>query len=401
MANPKKAKVISRSVSSTSRRRKTKREFRREGGKHKTSRLLGTYVALWNCASCGTKEISGLKKKCPTCDSPKEDRHNEIYYADKKKGKKLSTEEMDKAGISAEHNSDHDCRYCGATLKPTTQVCPICGGKVADSTEDPAAAAAAMGSAIPADKKKPASKKKLGVIPLLIIVGVIVVLCLSCGLISRLFGNSTQKSTVDSVSWRRTVSEEAYEYVEKEGWELPDDADLIDEERKQKGTEQVITGYEDEEKCTTERVQDGYEEVCVVEDITYDDGTTDSVETCTNEPVYKEVEECRTEKVPVYKDKKVYATWYTYDIWDWTEVDSETETGDDYEPTWPTIDVSDDNREGDKVEEYTITFEDTDGKKYEYTTDSYSEFEKYEEGSSWEIEIDKDSGDILEKPKKS
>jgi len=397
MANPKKAKVISRSISSTSRRRKTKSEFRREGGKYKTSRLLGTYVALWDCASCGAKEISGLKKKCPTCDSPKEDRHNEIYYTDKKKGKRLSNEEMNQAGISAEHNSDHDCRYCGATLKPTTEVCPICGGKVADSAGD---SAAAMGTTAPAEGKKSESKKKRGIVPLLIIGGVIAVFCAACGLISMLLGDKTHKSTVESVAWRRTVYEEAYEYAEQEGWELPDDADLIDEERKQKGTEQVVSGYKDEEKCTTEKVQDGYEEVCVVEDITYDDGTTDSVETCTNEPVYKEVENCRIEKVPVYKDKPVYATWYTYDIWDWVEVDSETETGNDYEPVWPAIDVADDNREGDRIEEYTITFEDSDGNKYEYTTESYSEFEKYEDGSSWEIEIDKDSGDVEEKPKK-
>lgn len=396
MAKPKQAKVISRSVSSTSKRRKTETEFRQEGSRHKTSRLLGTYVALWDCASCGAKGISGLKKTCPTCDSPKEDRHNEIYYTDKKKGKKLSNEEMNQAGISAEHNSDHDCRYCGATLKPTTETCPICGGKVEDAAEVPADLVdTAAGTA----KKKSEPGKKQGITPLLMIGGVIVVLIAACGLISMLLGDKTQKSTVDSVSWRRTVSEEAYKYVEKEGWELPDDADLVDEERKQKGTEKVISGYKDEEKCTTERVQDGYEEVCEVEDVTYDDGTTESVETCTNEPVYKEVEECKTEKVPVYEDKKVYAMWYTYEIWDWVEVNSETETGDDYEPEWPTIDVADDNREGDKVEEYTITFEDADGNKYEYTTESFNEFEEYTEGSSWEIEIDKDSGDVVEKPK--
>lgn len=392
MATPKKAKVISRSISSTSKRRKTESEFRREGGKHKTSRLLGTYVALWDCASCGAKEISGLKKKCPTCDSPKEDRHNEIYYTDKKKGKKLSNEEMNQAGISAEHNSDHDCRYCGATLKPTTETCPICGGKVEDAVEVSDDLAATAG------KQKSATTKKSGVVPLLIIGGV-VVLAAVCGLVSMILRDKTQKTTVESVSWRRTVSEEAYEYVEKEGWELPDDADLIDEERKQKGTEQVISGYKDEEKCTTKKVQDGYEEVCAVEDITYDDGTTDSVETCTNEPVYKDVETCKTEKVPVYKDQKVYATWYTYDIWDWVEVDSETVTGNDYEPEWPVIDIANDNRKGGEVEEYTIVFEDADGNKYEYTTDSFSEFEEYTEGSSWEIEIDKDSGEVEEKPR--
>lgn len=382
MANPKEAKVISKSVVSTTKKRKSKQQFIAEGAQEKTTKLIGRYEALWDCASCGTKGIGGLTKKCQTCGSPKEDRHNEVYYTAKDNKKRLSQEEMDSAGITAEHNSDHDCRYCGATLKPTTLTCPICGGEVKNTESKP--------------EQKAQEKKKVGALPLIIIGGVVIFLCILVSLIGAIFGGN-KKVTVDSVNWERTVTEESYQYAKQEGWDLPEDAYLISQDKKQSGTEKVIVRYEDKEVCTTEQVEDGYEEVCVTEDVTYDDGTTETVENCTNEPVYKDIESCQTEEVPVYEEKPVYDTWYVFKSWAWIVVDSETLKGDDYEAKWPSIEIDEDNREGEKSEEYTVTFQDKKGERYNYVTTDYSEFQKYALGSKWKIEVDKDTGEVTVK----
>ncbi len=379
MADLKEAKVVSRAVTSTTKKRKSKEDFIKEGAKEKTTKLIGKYEALWDCASCGTKSIGGLTKKCPTCGSPKEDRHNEVYYTAKDNKKKLSQEEMDIAGITSDHNSDHDCRYCGATLKPTILTCPICGGEVETKEVKP--------------EQKPEEKKKFGILPLIIIGGVIIFLCALVSLIGAILGGN-KKVTVDSVNWERTVTEESYQYAKQEGWELPEDAYLISQDKKQSGTEKVIVRYEDKEVCTTDQVEDGYEEVCVTEDVTYDDGTTDTIENCTNEPVYKDVENCSTEEVPVYEEKPVYDTWYIFKSWAWVEADSETLTGEDFNAKWPKIDVDEENREGEKNEEYTIIFEDNKGKQYTYITDNYDEYKKYKIGSSWKIVIDNETGEI-------
>jgi hypothetical protein len=382
----KSAKVVSRQRISTTTTQISASEFESSGSKKISVTKLGTYEALWSCASCGKKDNKGLEKICTQCGSPKEDRHNEIYYFDKEKSQKLSETQMSDAGITVDHNSDHDCNFCGATLRPDSKSCPICGGKVSMDKE--------VETVIPITETK--GKKNI------LFAGIAIFLVIFlCGIGSILFGDRSVNSEVKSSTWTSSIDIEEYQLVTKEGWDLPNGSELLNEEEKLKETNQIEVGTTKEKICEDKQVISGYEKVCSTDSVTYDDGTSELIETCNSEPVYENREECHYEQVPQYEEQKVYDTWYTYKIWEWVITDTKTLQGHGEEVEYPNFDLSGDTvRKGDKNVEYQIYFITEDGSEYVYKTSSEEEFEKLDPGSNWEITVDEDTHEVTETPKR-
>lgn len=369
------------------------------------TKVLGTYQALWDCASCDTKGNPGLKKTCPTCGSPKEDEHNEIYYEDKELTKRLTKKEMDEAGISAEHNSDLDCRYCGATLKPNAEKCPICGAPTKEEKKEQSSSKIEKESAStetkppekepelppkPQNVKNVASSNEKKSFPWKII-GIIAFLIFSCCGILTVIGvigdiASTEVMDLSDASWEYQIAIEEEKEIEKEGWELPKGSELIEKYEKKKGTKKVKTGEEEKEVCRDEQVEDGFEEVCTTEHVTYDDGTTDVIETCEDEPMYRTEEVCEMKTTPVYKDEPVYETWYEYIVFEWVKVDTKKFTGSYPElPETIEVELTDKQRKGEASGTYVLEFKDESNSIYIYETNDLEEYKNFKPGQRWKV----------------
>jgi len=196
-------------------------------------------------------------------------------------------------------------------------------------------------------------------------------------------------ATVTDIAWERSIALQEYRYIEREGWSLPAEADLINQETRVYGYDQVRVGTEEEcgyeESCTTESVYDHTESTC------YDDGTCDEYDvyrderTCTNEYV--------CEEVPTYESVPIYQTWYVYNTWEWVDIEPAVARGSDTNIYWPEMPTRDNQVESRRTETCTVTFTNAKGDRFTYKP-SCDELYQYPRGSRWNIKRNVD--EILE-----
>ena len=380
----------------------------------------GTFEAQWTCSSCGRTGISGRLKRCPGCGNPKD--AGEEYEAPTGKVAYLTPEALKAMGVDpTQHLSDEECEYCGAKLQPGTQKCPNCGAALGDvgyttrvcpacgresndekcpacgaDTEEklvahrhaePPKRARKRSKSAPQPKKWPATwlsklpaflQKPKFYIPLLILL-VFTCLCTCVTIIANIPRNEI--GTVTDIAWERSIAIEEHQYNQHEDWTLPAGADLISQEERIASYNQVQVGTEREcgyeESCTTESVYDHTEQTC------YDDGT------CDEHDVYRDEQNCTNDyvcdDVPVYEDVPVYKTWYTYNIWEWVDIEPAVARGSDADVYWPQVPLADNQREGKSTESCVVTFTNTKGNTYPFSP-SCDELYQYPIGSKWNIE---------------
>ena len=210
------------------------------------------------------------------------------------------------------------------------------------------------------------------------------------------FGTTNQNVTVTGFKWDRAIEVEVFKTLIEEDWNPPGDARIIDEERKQSGTEEVYSHSE----WTEEPV---YEEVKVGEQYV-DCGTIDhgngyiEQEQCL-EDIY-ETRQVGTERVEheVYVEKPVYDTWYTYEIDRWVVTQTNTSSGNDQNPFWPEYSYKNNEREGNKSGEYIVLLKNNDpNAKYKTLTYSLSESEwkKISVGDEFQAKVRNTSGEVI------
>ena len=296
-----------------------KRTVRRVVGH--VSRSRGLKEASWDCTHCPTKGIPGFTKRCPNCGSPKE--VGEEYYADP--SRPLATqEELQRAGVTAEHASDELCEFCGARLRPGSSKCPNCGAEIDPEAADRAHAHLATvprrsnthsGSYIQQRRQQTTFPFSLSQIPGDVqywAIGIAVALVAIIGLFI-LFRPHVAEMSVSGLSWSRTIPREEHQYNQHEGWSLPSGADLVSQEERFHHNEQVLDHYEDVQVEKSREVLDGYDTDCqnvevfshydevydYSETVTYDDGSSETIDHYSQEAVYTTERQC--EEVPRYR----------------------------------------------------------------------------------------------------
>ncbi len=343
------------------------------------------YVELeWTCTRCGTVN-PGTQKTCSNCGAAMGDQEKFDLPAQQS----LITNEDDLA--KAAQGPDVHCPYCGTRNAAGVQVCTQCGGDLKDAqarqtgqvlgayssapaqdircpscgTPNPPGSTRCKncgGSLAASEQAKPAvpaasqpavskSRSRFGII----VIAIVVVLCLS-GALLALLSMRTKEHTgvVQSVQWERSVEISEQRPVEHEDWkdEIPSGAE--------------IGVCRQEYRTTQQESAPGAEEVC---------GTPYTVDQGSG--VGQVVQDC---------EYRIYDDWCSYTQLDWVVVETPWLQGADLNPQWPVISLSQDQREGNRSEEYQVVFQSED-ETYTYSVDSAGEFAQFTPGSQWVLVV--------------
>ena len=314
-------------------------------------------MAYWDCPFCGTQGVRGDVVNCPSCgrargevkfymkdhaenQTREENETGDIEYLDEEKAKTFSK------------NPDWYCSFCNSLNSDNAAFCSNCGATRESSEanyfemhkkKEEREKANQPAQAAPA-RSAPQSKR-----PLFIILAVILVIV---GVFVYLNGNKTSGDlTVSSVSWARAIQiEENIEYQES-GWNLPAGAEETAQKTELHHYDSVLDHYEDKEVERSRQVIDHYETY-----YTYEDRGNGTFEQIPHErPVYTTEYYTETVQQPVYVQVPRYATKYYYNIWRWTPTRTASASGEDKKPAWPETNLAENEREGDRREEYRFT----------------------------------------------
>lgn len=281
------------------------------------------------CGSCGTRNPANASK-CSQCGS------------DLLGGAKRSSAGRVVGAFSEGEAEQIKCPNC-ATLNPGTRLkCQNCGTSLKHGEARKQASAAAPVGGAP---NRTALAIGAGVVLLL------------CAAVYFLFIRTQQVTgVVVAANWQRSVAIEAFGPVELEDWrsEVPASASNV-------SCSQELSSVESQQPSSG-----NYEEVC---------GTPYNVETGSG---YAEVvQDC---------EYRVYEDYCTYSVDQWVAVSTVELEGFGLSPDSPDVSLASNQRLGAETESYECVFE-SGGDNYIYSTNSLTEFQQCEIGSTWKLTI--------------
>jgi len=347
-------------------------------------KTVGYVHLVWRCPNCNQLN-PGAEKTCGTCGSPQPDNvefesppkqeisKDESLAAEVRKGADIhcpychTRNEADatvciqcggdlvgglqrnKGRVVGSPEEDQrgqvTCPQCG-TVNPSSNLrCSSCGGSLAQQAPK-TTSSMQPATAVPAKMTK---GKTIGLVAALLVLGALCVLA-----ISFLTKTSEVEGTVTGLEWNRQISIEQLQPVSHKDWidKIPADAQL---------------GTCSQEVYTIQDQPSGnYREVC---------GTPYTIDTGTG--VGEVVQDCQYE---------IYVDYCEYTVTEWTEVDVAKASGQNANPSWPTLNLSNDQRQGENNESYSIFFDSSDG-SLEYKTSDENEFQQFTIGSHWTLEV--------------
>ena len=366
--------------------------------------------SYWHCDVCGNI-IRGDSRTCPGCECPipnnvrylmpdnpavlkaqaehriligNSDTHTSAIYTD---------ENGIKSDIIADDLESDDpnwkCDYCGYQNYYTDLTCQGCGAPraeskadyfgndfnnnntVSDNHSELAQPNTVADTASKTSRFKTFDKQKLLRIG---IIGIIFVCLL------WIFIPITRTATITGFEWERIIDVETFTECHESGWSVPNEAHVTKQKSEIHHYDKVLDHYETKTKRVAHREQDGYT-------TTYKDlgnGQSKVVKT----PKYKTVYKTETYKEPVYRQEPVYRTKYYYDIGRWKETSTLCTAGIDQQPYWHDTDLPsyvddpkyDDQKLGDRHEEYSVRIKDDKGKN-QLVNYSFDDWEKLEVGA--------------------
>ena len=323
-------------------------------------------MGYWDCPVCGNKEIRGDVTNCPSCGRARGD--VKFYMKNVEEGS--SREENDRTDIEylteeqakyVSKNPDWYCSFCNSLNSDNAQFCGNCGATREDSEanyfdrlkkkqEEEAAELAAQPQVSSQPQK--GSRK-----PLVIIA---VILLAIVAIFAWMNGNKTAGDLqVTALNWIRNINIEENRMYSESGWSLPDGAEQTDARQEIHHYDSVLDHYESVDVQRSRQVVDHYETYYTYED----NGNGTFTEVSHQRPVYETEYYTETVQQPVYRQVPRYATKYYYNIWRWTPSRDVTATGTDHNTEWPVPELAENEREGQRTEDYRFTVEHTKEKK--------------------------------------
>ncbi len=345
----------------------------------------------WTCPNCGARN-PGPQKTCSGCGAAQP---ADVKF-EQTEGAGLITDEAEIQKAKA--GADIHCAYCGARNPAGTEICTNCGGDLKEGKqreagqvvgafegekkeEKPCPACGALnpvnalncnqcGSALskpaaPAPVQPTARK-----VPLLAWIGLgilALILCI-CGIIgiTRLTRTQEITGTVQDVSWQRVIAVEVLGPVEKEDWKekVPANAKILDCGYKYAGEADQPAPVATEVCGTPYAVDEGSGYGEVVQDCVY--------------RVYEEA--CR------------------FTVEEWRASNPIVLEGSDFTPQWPEVQLAQNQRLGERSEEYRIIFK-TDNDQFTYITRDFDLFQQCRPGSAWTLKVNAMGGVVSIDPK--
>ncbi len=343
-----------------------------------TKKRLGYVELEWTCPRCHNRN-AGTNEFCNGCGGPMPE---DVEFEQPLEEKFLK--DADKIA-RAKAGPDRHCPYCEARNRGDAKFCGGCGGDLSEAAvrkagkvlgahrsgpagtircpscnaENPAGARSckSCGASLADTRAKKDDKPKAESKPMSrgLVIGMVLVCLVVCiGLIMLFTRTESLVGQVQSVAWTRSIPILALGEVEAEAFydAIPADAEIGDCR---------LELYD-----TSDDPVPGAEEVCG-EPYTVDTGSG----------IGEVVQDC------VYE---VYEDYCSYAVLDWIEVDTVSASGADPNPYWPTFALLAGQQEGDGSETYEVVFI-ADDERYTYRTESEAEFERYEIGSTWTLNV--------------
>ncbi|MCP5094714.1 MAG: hypothetical protein GY943_04090 [Chloroflexi bacterium] len=282
-----------------------------------------------HCGFCGTRNPANATQ-CSQCFA-------DLSEAEaRSKGQRVGSHRTKKA-------ADIACPYCSTMNVATNLQCTNCNSPLPSTVKQPSQ---------PRQKALPARPRRRTSPLLFVVLGLAVV---ACGVFFYLSIQTEELiGRVSDVSWTRTVNIEALGPVEYEGWqdEIPGGA--------------AVGVCREDVRYTSDVPEPNSQEVC---------GTPYTVDTGTG--IGEVVQDC---------EYLVFDDLCTFTVDEWQVVDQVSVRGQDFAPQWPSPQLNASEREGERDEVYEVIF-DTDGRSYTYQVDAINEFQRFDIGSRWLLEV--------------
>lgn len=318
-------------------------------------------MGYWDCPYCGTKGVRGDVVNCPSCGRARGD--VQFYVKGYTEGSTIRKDELQQFEQLDEEKAkaigdqpDWYCSFCNSLNSNGAQFCGNCGATRADSEanyfdmlkkkkEKEAAEQAARPQAASGPQKRSRSPLLILAVIVLAVIGVIV----------WMNGSKTAGDLqVSALNWTRVIQIEANRQYSESGWNLPQGAEVTETRQEISGYRQVFDHYEDVEVQRSRQVFDHND--YKLED--NGNGTFTSVTV----PVYRTEYYTETERRAVTRPEPVYDTKYYYTIWRWKPEREVVSSGADHQTAWPEFTLAENEREGQRTEEYSFTVEHTKDK---------------------------------------
>ena len=323
-------------------------------------------MGYWDCPVCGSKGIRGDVVNCPSCGRARGDvkfymkdvAEGEIREENERADIEYLTEEQEKY---VSRNPDWYCSFCNSLNSDNAQFCGNCGASRSDSEanyfdmlkkkqEQEAAELAAQPQVSAGPQKKSRS-------PLLVFA---LILAAVIALFVWMNGNKTAGDLkVTSLNWARVIQIEANRQYSESGWNLPAGAELTETRRELHHVDSVLDHYESRQVQRSRQVIDHYETYYTYED----NGNGTFTEVPHERPVYTTETYWDTVQEPVYVQVPRYADKYYYTVWRWKPEREVTAQGTDHNAAWPEFTLADNEREGQRAEQYLFSVEHTEKKE--------------------------------------
>lgn len=298
-------------------------------------------MGYWDCPYCESKGIPGTTYDCPNCGRQR-GKETKFYM---KPGKVEYIQGHKVVG------ADWYCAYCGALNTAGKTVCENCGSQKDESKDDYFSLKKKETVKQPEPPKptrpayKPKRKLRNNFWFKLIRAGVIFLAILY--LISLIKEAARPKDCtfeVQNLTWENSIEVEEYKTFRESDWSVPSGGRLVYTTSEIRRYDSVLDHYEPVTK--SRQVESGGHY-----DYSYtDNGDGTFTEHSTYVPEY--TTEYYTEDEPVYVNVPVYDTKYYYDIDKWVHERTERTNGNDKNPYWPELNLSDKEREGSRSSKY-------------------------------------------------
>jgi ribosomal protein L40E len=340
-------------------------------------KTLGYVELEWTCPSCNARN-PGTAEVCQSCGTKMPE--DVAFELPAKQELDTSAETASRVAVGP----DIHCPYCGARNIGSARVCTKCGGDLSEGarrkkgeklgafetgpvpdvtcphcgTDNPASATkcAACGGNLERERPQkapivPTAKRSLS--PL--VVGIVLLALAGCvlGAFFLLRGSSESVALVREVEWTYAIQIEELGPVTREAWrdDVPAGAKL--------------GSCESREHHVQDEPAANATEVC---------GTPYAQDTGTGQG--QVVQDCRYH---------VYQDWCEYTVNAWRPAGEEVSSGRDLDPVWPVLNLTSNQRELGRSEDYEVVF-DADGKDHVYSPSTLERFRRFEIGSEWIVE---------------